>query len=64
MYRVFIRTWWKNDPEWSNGLKPHVGPKYHLKEYETEEAARAFCEAYNDSHSAGRFSRKAEYEKE
>ena len=66
MYRVFTRTWWKNDPEFPNRLRPYIGPKYYLEECKTEEEAKALCNAYscyNCSHNAGRLSRTVEYEK-
>lgn len=62
-YRVFTRTWWKNNPTWPNGLEPCAGRKYTIRErVATEADARAVCREYNDTHKPGRLSRKAEYE--
>ena len=61
MYRTFTRTWWKNNPKWPNGLEPHAGRKTYHETFATEDEARAFCCDYNDTHDAGRLSRKMEY---
>ena len=62
-YRVFARTWWKENPGWPNGLEPCAGRKYTLRrKVGTEAEARQLCEEYNRSHRPGRLSRKAEYE--
>ena len=61
-YRVFIRTWWRENPEWPNGLEPCPGRQRTIhKRIETEEQARAICQEYNAAHDPGRLSRKAEY---
>jgi len=63
MYNVFTRTWWRNNPEWPNGLEPCIGPKtYIAKKVATEEQAQQLCRDYNEHNEAGRYSRKAEYE--
>jgi len=65
MYRVFTRTWWRHNPDWPNGLEPCPGRKHTLKRHvATEEEARAICRAWNDTHTPGRLSRKAEYEEQ
>ena len=61
-YRVFTRTWWKNNPGWPGGLEPVAGRKTALATANSEEEARAICKRYNDTHKPGRLSRKAEYE--
>jgi hypothetical protein len=61
-YRVFTRTWWRNNPTWPNGLEPCPGRKTTLDRVRTEEEARTRCQAYNSTHKPGRLSRKAEYE--
>jgi len=62
MYKVFTRTWWKNNPQWPNGLEPCAGRKTTIaKGIQTEQEARAICKRYNDNHNPGRLSRKAEY---
>ena len=62
-YRVFTRTWWRENPAWPNGLEPGAGRKHTLaKRVATEEEARAIAQQYNSTHTPGRLSRKAEYE--
>lgn len=61
-YNVFTRTWWKNNPNWPNGLEPHMGRKTYLRRNVTREQAREICEAYNSTHKPGRYSRKAEFQ--
>lgn len=62
-YRVFTRTWWRNNPAWFNGLEPCPGRKTTLqKRVATEVEARAICQQYGSMHEPGRLSRKAEYE--
>jgi hypothetical protein len=64
MYRVFTRTWWRNNSDYPNGLEPHVGRKTIIKKnIDTEEEAREICRVWNANHEPGRLSRKAEYEK-
>lgn len=63
-YKVFTRTWWKNNPEWPNGLEPCIGRKYTLGLVNTENEARDICQKYNKTHKPGRLSRKAEYQSE
>ena len=62
MYSVFTRTWWRENPDWPNGLEPHPGRKHVLGTFSSEAAARERCAIYNETHSPGRLSRKAEYE--
>lgn len=59
-FTVFTRTLWKNNPNWPNGLEPHLGRKTILRKGLTFEEARQVAESYNNSHNPGRFSRKAE----
>ena len=61
MYRVFTRTWWKDNKSWPDGLEPCAGRKYTLDRVNTEEEALEICEEYNSTHKPGRYSRKAEY---
>lgn len=62
-YRVFARTWWRNNPAWPNGLEPCLGRQTTIAErVATEEEAQAICEHYNSVHKPGRLSHKAEYE--
>jgi len=63
LYRVFTRTWWKDNPSWPNGLEPGAGRPHTLQKHiKTEEEAREICREYNATHEPGRLSRKAEYE--
>ena len=61
-YVVFHRTWWKNNPDYPNGLQPHAGRKTYLAKGLTESAARDMCRVWNANHKPGRLSRKAEYD--
>ena len=63
MYRVFKRTWWKDNPNWPDGLEPEAGPKRHICLARTEEEAQERCRKFNEENDAGRYSLKAEYEK-
>lgn len=63
MYRVFKRRFWKDNPQWPNGLEPHLGRKTTIGYARTEEEAREMCEEYNENNDPGRYSLKAEYEK-
>lgn len=64
MYKVFHRTWWRDNPDWPDGLEPHIGRKTTLGYASSEEDARALCQEYNSTHEPGRLSRKAEYEEQ
>jgi hypothetical protein len=62
-YRVFTRSWWKENPEYPNGLEPHAGPKrYKRAVFETEQEAREYCQEWNDLNAGGRLSVKMEFE--
>lgn len=62
MYYVFIRTWYKENPKWPNGLEPCPGPETILeKDIETEKEARKIAMTYNATHEAGRYQEKAEF---
>lgn len=63
-YRCFTRTWWIRNPAWPNGREPGAGPrKYHGKARNmTEDEARTYCRAWNETHDPGEFSRKCEFE--
>jgi len=67
MYRVFHRTWWRENPRWPNGLEPCAGRKTTAATVETEEEARALCREANSSPNnftakQRRLGRKYEYE--
>ena len=63
MYRVFTRTWWRENPAWPNGLEPCPGKRhyFHLR-FASEQEAREYCQRWNRAHTAGRLSRKCEFE--
>jgi len=46
-FRVFTRTWWKENPDWPEGLEPCMGNKSTVTRTFTEEQARAYCEQEN-----------------
>ena len=65
MYNVYTRSWWKENPSWPNGLEPNSGGRRHYlaKGIGTEEEARSIAQEYNRTHTPGRLSRKAEFER-
>jgi hypothetical protein len=63
LYDVFVRTWWKDNPAFPNGLEPCAGHKAYKARRLNLAAARAWCNEYNTTHNPGRLSRKAEYVK-
>ena len=63
MYRCFTRDWWIDNPSWPNGLEPFgAGEKTTRAKFETEEEARDFAKNWNQTHEAGRYSNKCEFE--
>ncbi len=62
-FKIFTRTWWRNNKDWPDGLEPHAGRRRTLTTVQTEEEARDLCQAWNASHAPGRLSRKAEYDR-
>lgn len=64
-YNVFVRNWWKHNPDWPGRLEPDPGAdkKYLAYGLATEDDARTMAQKYNATHDAGRLSRKAEFEK-
>ena len=63
-YSVFIRTWWRENPDYPDGLEPHAGFQFYLAHRMTEGEARAYAKEYNATHEPGRLSLKAEFEEE
>ena len=66
-YRVFKRTWWKENSSYPNGLEPCPGPKRYVSgaTFDTEQEARDFCKLRNaepQSIAKVRLSLKYEYE--
>jgi hypothetical protein len=49
MYRVFKRTWWRENRAWPRGLEPHPGEKHYIEDHEYEDAggARDACCEFN-----------------
>ena len=65
MYKVYIRNWWKENPNRDNGLEADpTARKTTLTWVNTEEEAREIAQEYNATHKPGILSRKAEYTKE
>ena len=62
-HRVFIRDWWRKNPDYPDGLEPCAGPKSHYGYATSERIARKAAQYYNKLHDPGELSRKAEYEK-
>ena len=62
MYVVFMRTWWRENPDYPDGLEPHLGARDVIATVETEGEARALCREINATNDPGRLSYKAEYE--
>ena len=49
-YTIFHRTWWRDNPEWPNGLEPDIGRSYKISERLcTESEAISYCKIWNDS---------------
>jgi hypothetical protein len=63
-YSVFVRTWWKANKDWPNGLQPHAGRRKYVRRGLTLEEARKFCDEYARSNPPGKLGRKAEFEEE
>lgn len=61
IYTVFIRTWWRANNEWPNGLEPHMGRRKVIARNVTMTEAREICKQYNDNNNPGKYSRKAEF---
>jgi hypothetical protein len=63
MYKVFIRTWWKSNKDWPNGLEPFAGKSRTIaRNIANENEAREIAQKWNAEHDAGRYSLKAEYD--
>ena len=64
-FTVFTRTWWRENPDYPNGLEPSIGKSRTIGRCATEEEAREMCRQYNattgQTKSTRRLSRKAEY---
>ncbi len=71
VFDCFQRTLWNENSYWPKGLEPHAGRKNFFFRNEigsethavfTDEEAVDFCRQWNDTHDAGRYSCKAEYQ--
>ena len=60
-YRVFVRTWWRTNPNWPNGLEPCPGRQTTIARHCTYDEARSIAQTWNANHKPGRLSRKAEF---
>lgn len=60
-YTVFTRTWWRENPDYPEGLEPHLGRKKFLAGADTAEEARKIAQEWNRNNNPGRLSRKAEF---
>lgn len=61
-YQTFIRTWYRRNKDYPNGLEPHPGRKSIVRKHLTMEEARRMCEQYNNDNYPGPLSRKMEFE--
>jgi hypothetical protein len=62
MFNVFVRTWWRLNHAWPNGLEPCPGNKRYLVRGVPRREAFDRCQEWNATHKPGRLSRKAEFE--
>ena len=64
-FTVFTRTWWRENPDWPDGLEPCMGRKTTIGRCQTIEDAREMCRQYNETTGQTpankRLSRKAEF---
>lgn len=67
-FTVFTRTWWRENPDYPNGLEPSIGKSRTIGRCATEEQAREMCRQYNtttgQTKANRRLSRKAEYKED
>ena len=66
-YKCFTRDWWIDNYSdgWPNNLEPFgAGEKTNRASFKTEAEAQQFAKKWNDTHDAGRYSNRCEYEKE
>jgi hypothetical protein len=61
-YIVFTRTWWRDNPDWPNGLEPWPGERSTITKVRSRGEAVAICKEYNATHEPGRLSLKAEFD--
>ena len=68
-YKVFRRTWWRENPSWPNGLEPCPGKRRYVRgaAFNNEVDARAYCQRRNTEPRTARQERlslKFEYTRE
>lgn len=61
-YKLFTRTWWRDNPEWPDGLEPHAGQRRKYGTVDTEDEALRRCKEWNTTHKPGRYSLKMEFD--
>lgn len=63
-YRIFKRRWWRPNAAYPGGREPYPGRKLTLRYTPTLDAARAYCEAWNQNRTPyqERWGIKAEFE--
>ncbi len=61
-YYVFVRNWWKPNPQWPDGREPEAGPKRVIAKNVTRDEAQQIAKKYNATHTPGPMSRKAEFD--
>jgi hypothetical protein len=60
-FRVYVCNWWRVEETTGHKVPDPGARKTTIDKVATEEEARARCKEYNDTHTPGRLSRKAEY---
>lgn len=60
-FKIFTRTWWKENASFPNGLEPDVGTAHIVGYAATEREARQMCAEWNATHKPGRYGRRAEF---
>ncbi len=64
-FKIFVRNWWKENPNWPGEIEPDPNAKKdYIDETDSEIQARKICNEWNFKHNPGKLSRKAEYEED
>ena len=61
-YRIFKRHWWRENPDWPDGLEPDAGPKRTICYVGSERQAVALCKRFNDQRGYNPLGIMYEYE--
>lgn len=61
MFQIFIRNWWIVNKQEPDGLEPGPGKKQIVGFTDTLEEAFKWVQEYNEIHSPGKLSRKAQF---